>query len=104
MANGWSVTICAGSAGRVVIQSGPSDNNNEVWAEWKPSDGAPKEFRMPENQQGLDPIYVQLNTPQDEQIHACVKYDGVACKHFDFDEGNENHDIKRSDRDGDCKC
>ncbi len=105
MANGWTVTICPGTeATRIVLQSGRSRNENVVWGEWKSSDGTPKEFPMPSDQQALDPIYVQLNNPGEKQAHACVKYDGISCKHFDFDGKNENHDIRRKDRDGDCKC
>jgi hypothetical protein len=100
----WYVVICSSAAATVTLQAGPNSGNNVVFAQWHQGDEQ-KGFALPDPDQGLGSVFVQLTLPPgNHQTEACVGHDGFAKKAYHMNNGNENHQISWNDNDDGCAC
>jgi len=100
----WTVIICSSRASSITLIAGPSKDDNDAFATWKPKDGQ-RTFVLPERIQHLGEVYFKAEAPDKLPVELCVLYDGHRKKRFGFDRGDEDHFVKASDNDDDnCRC
>jgi hypothetical protein len=101
---GWSVQFCTGEieAPSVGLDVGADSNSREDWMTWNTSQ-APKQL-VPEKYRHVREIWIEGKAmPSENDVVFCVKYNGVARRHFDFDD-TEDHKVKTDRHEGECKC
>src|SRR5438132_11124705 len=92
--NGWWIEVYNETeASKLVLQSGPSRDDNGVWGNWQR--GGPNRIPMPEEQQNFNVLFVQITNPEKKQCEAAVLYDGQVKKRYAFDGTHEWHNVDR---------
>jgi hypothetical protein len=101
---GWSVQFCKDEieAPTVELDVGVDANSREDWLTWNTGQAAKQ--LVPEKYLHVNEIWVEGKAmPAENDVVFCLKYDGVAKRHYDFDD-TEDHKVDKNRNEGECKC
>jgi hypothetical protein len=100
---GWWIRVntTKTEASAISFQIGTSKKDSRNWRAWKP--GYRVEFDVPAALRNIAELYLRATTtPKGKNAWFCVFYRDHGVEHFEFD-GDEDHNMKQSDSDDDCR-
>lgn len=98
----WTVRVCRSESSRVDMKAGQSKAISDFFATWH-IDERMKSYPLPAEVQGLDRVYVRIETPSETPTEACVVYRGDTKKRMKFDHWSQEGLVSSADKDT-CGC
>lgn len=100
---GWWIKVDQSktTAESISFQVGTKDSDRRSWRDWKTGDAF--DFDVPKEVQTSPELYLQATAnPAGRDVRLCVYYQNIGVKELEF-KGNENEQIKQTERETDCK-
>lgn len=98
----WTVRVCGSESSRVDIRAGRSKAGGDFFATWH-VDERVKSYVLPADVQGLDQVYVRVETTSDMLTEVCIVHRGETKKRMKFDHWSQEGLISTADKDI-CGC
>lgn len=92
--NGWWIEVHdATKAITLGIKSGAGKEADQTWTNWHR--GSANRIPLPDDQQRLDRIFVEVINPEEEHVEVDILYNGGIRQSFVFDNTHEWYEIER---------